>query len=110
MNKRNQMNNTPNAPMPEPLSPAAQAVLDATSRAKCIREWRNVNDPPCHPSDLDWQGCATCRGTTIPVAALRAASNRMMDLVGDICHPKYIEGVEASSNFLDQIATELENQ
>jgi len=32
----------------------------------------------------------------------------MMDLIGDICHPKYLEGVEASSDLLDQIATELE--
>ena len=32
----------------------------------------------------------------------------MMNIVGDIYNPKYLEGVEASSDFLDQIATELE--
>jgi hypothetical protein len=64
------------------LSPAAQAVLDAAVLPCTIR-----------------QGIA---------AALRAASDRMMDLVGDICHPKYMEGIEVSSDFLDHIATELE--
>jgi hypothetical protein len=44
----------------------------------------------------------------IAAAAIRAASARMMNLVGDIYHPKYLEGIEASSDFLDQIATELE--
>ena len=43
-------------------------------------------------------------------AALRAASARMMGLVGDIYHQKYLEGIEASSDFLDQIAAELEAQ
>jgi hypothetical protein len=43
-------------------------------------------------------------------AALRAASARMMNLVGDIYHPKYLEGIEASADFLDQIAAELEAQ
>jgi len=27
----------------------------------CIREWESVNDPPCHPSDPGWKGCALCR-------------------------------------------------
>jgi hypothetical protein len=41
-------------------------------------------------------------------AALRAASDRMMSLIGDINHTKYMEGIEASSDFLDHIAAELE--
>jgi hypothetical protein len=66
------------------LSPAAQAVLDAYLNA------------PCGAPRRVWVA-----------AALRAASARMTDLVGDICHPKYIEGVESSSYFLDEISNEL---
>jgi hypothetical protein len=61
----------------EQLSPAAQFVLDTTSRAKCIQEWCNVNDPPCHPSDLDWKGCAVCRDTAIPAAVLREVVDQL---------------------------------
>jgi hypothetical protein len=32
-----------------------------------------------------------------------------MSLIGDICHPKYMEGIEAASDFLERIAAELEN-
>jgi hypothetical protein len=76
------------------LSPAAQAVLNAyrTLYAETLRPGPFVDN---------WQEvCAA--------AAIRAASARMMNLVGDIYHPKYLEGIEASSDFLDQIATELE--
>jgi hypothetical protein len=41
-------------------------------------------------------------------AAFRAAADRMMSLIGDIYHPKYLEGVEASVDFLEKIAAELE--
>lgn len=75
------------------LSPAAQAIVKAfDDRYELLG-----------PLEDDWQEQCIA-------AAIRAGSARMMDLVGDICHPKYIEGVEASSNFFDQIATELENQ
>jgi hypothetical protein len=70
--------------MAEPLSPAARAVLDAT-----YSRW---------PRSHDW----------IAAAVLRAAANRMRSLIGDICHPKYLEGVEASADFLEKIAAELE--
>lgn len=42
------------------LSPLAHAVLTANARARCLREWDHVNDPPCHPDDVDWNGCYTC--------------------------------------------------
>lgn len=77
------------------LSPAAQAVMDAYRKryAETLRPGPFVDN---------WQEvCAA--------AALRAASDRMMDLIGDICHPEYMEGIEVSSDFLDHIATELEN-
>jgi hypothetical protein len=74
------------------LSPAAQAVLDAA----VVVSW-------------DWSNLEPASSSVVASATLRAASSRMMDLIGDICHPKYLEGVEASSDLLDQIATELEN-
>jgi hypothetical protein len=69
------------------LSPAAQKVQAAF--------WEGIQ----HIENVDELNLA---------AALRAVSARMMDLIGDIYHPKYLEGVEASSDLLDQIATELE--
>jgi hypothetical protein len=68
------------------LSPAAQAVLDAITEIS--------------PAPAD----------EIAAAALRAASYRITSLIGDICHPKYMEGIEASSDFLDHIAAELEGK
>lgn len=26
----------------------------------CRKEWEGVNDPPCHPSDEDWNACPVC--------------------------------------------------
>ena len=46
--------------MSKPLSPAAQAVLTAQAKQRCLFEWSNVNDPPCHPSDPEWNGCVQC--------------------------------------------------
>jgi len=66
------------------LSPAAQAVLDAVVSQPTYATRKRI------------------------AAALCAASAQMMDLIGDIYHPKYLEGIEASSDLLDQIATELE--
>jgi hypothetical protein len=82
----------PNAPVSTPLSPAAQAVKNAVL---ALYSDENVQK-------FGWQLDAP----TV-AAALRAASDRMMDLIGDIYHPKYLEGVKASSDLLDQIATEL---
>ena len=66
------------------LSPAAQAVLDAV-RQIC-------------PAPAD----------EIAAAALRATADRTMDLIGDVCHPKYMEGIEAAADFLEHLAAELE--
>ena len=70
------------------LSPAAQAVLDS------------VEDDCIHPADRH----------RIAAAALRAAADRMMYLIGDTYHPKYAEGIEAASDFVERIAAELEGQ
>ncbi len=32
----------------------------AAIKARCLYEWENVNDPPCHPSDPDWRPCPLC--------------------------------------------------
>jgi len=76
---------------PIPLSPAAQAVWDA---------WNDAYEA---------QGPLEDMGQPLG-AALRAVADRMMSrLLGDIYHPKYLEGIEASVDFLEKIAAELEN-
>jgi hypothetical protein len=67
---------------PKPLSPAAQAVLDAYETT-----------PGVSP------GLA---------AALRAAADRTECLIGDTPNPKFAEGVLAAAHLMDLIATELE--
>ena len=74
-----------------PLSPAAQYV------------WNTWNDAYEAQGPLEDMGCPLA-------AALTAAADRMMNLIGDICHPKYMEGIEASSDFLERIATELRQE
>jgi len=54
------------------LSPAAQAVLTAQAKERCLSEWSTVNDPPCHPSDSEWNGCIQCVDRRGVAAALRA--------------------------------------
>jgi hypothetical protein len=71
------------------LSPAAQAVLDGV-----IEQWDADRRPIASP---------------LAAAALRVAADRTMSLIGDICHPKYMEGIEAASDFLERIAAELDN-
>jgi hypothetical protein len=75
------------------LSPAAQAVLDAYKNADAYYD------------AID----GIYVGDTLGAAAtLRAAADRTMDLIGDVCHPKYMEGIEAASDFLEHLAAELE--
>lgn len=62
---------------PTPLSPAAQAVLTAQAKKRCLFEWSTVNDPPCHPSDSGWNGCGTCVDRPGLAAALRAAAYQL---------------------------------
>jgi hypothetical protein len=65
-----------------PLSPAAQAVLDAFR--------------------------PTCHYRRALASALRTAADRTEDLIGDTSHPMFAEGVLAAAHLLDLIATELE--
>lgn len=32
----------------------------AQAMARCLKELEGVNDPPCHPSDHNWQPCELC--------------------------------------------------
>jgi hypothetical protein len=59
------------------LSPAAQAVLTAQAKERCLFEWSAVSDPPCHPSDADWNGCIQCIDRRGLAAALRAAADQL---------------------------------
>lgn len=45
---------------------------------------------------------------TALAVAFQVASDRMCNLIEDGCHPKYLEGVKASQDFLNNIASELE--
>jgi hypothetical protein len=69
-----------------PSAHAAQAVLNATNTVFS-------------------QAGTTAQGIA---AAIRVVSARMMHLGYDSFNSKYLEGIEVSSDFLDQIATELE--
>jgi hypothetical protein len=76
--------------MSKPLSPAAQAVMDAAA---------------CVPIP-DQQAFGILRLEI--AAALRAASDRTECLIGDTSHPKFAEGVLAAGDLLERIAAELE--
>ena len=62
------------------LSPAAHAVLQAAATQACLAEWREVNDPPCHPSDEGWNGCHLCVKRDLIAGALRAAADEAIPL------------------------------
>jgi hypothetical protein len=72
------------------LSPAAQAVLTAQAKERCLFEWSSVNDPPCHPGDPDWNGCVQCVDRRGFAAALRAAAEQLgYHIVYDDGEPDY---------------------
>lgn len=64
--------------MTAPLSPAAQAVLTAQAKERCLFEWSSVNDPPCHPNDPGWNGCVQCVDRRGIAAALRVAADQVV--------------------------------
>jgi hypothetical protein len=105
--------------MNKPLSPAAQAVLTAQAKQRCLFEWSNVNDPPCHPSDPDWNGCVQCIDRHGVAATLRASAEQMpsdypatMEQMPEGARRWYRLGFGAASNcdrsWLSAVATELE--
>ncbi len=79
------------------LSPATQAILTAQAKARCLIEWDTTNDPPCHPSDADWNGCVRCIDRRGLAAAFRALAER-------------IHGANAIRQDVLNIAAELEGQ
>jgi hypothetical protein len=74
--------------MTNPLSPAAQAVLDAMHRS--------YDHEP------------TRRG--IAAEVLRALADRMTGLIPDVHLRGFARGVEAAAAFTEAIATELEDE
>lgn len=83
------------------LSPAAQAILTAQAKQRCLNEWDHVNDPPCHPSDDDWNGCYQCIDRRGLAAALRAAADEVCLRWAELKHP---------ADVLNTIADELETK
>ncbi len=69
------------------------AVQMAPKKARCLREWDNVNDPPCHPSDDDWKPCPLCDHDTVEARATKAESER--DAALDTAR----EGSESDENY-----------
>lgn len=61
--------------LPRTMTPQEQAaaVLKAATQARCLEHWSTVNDPPCHPSDSEWNGCNLCVHRAGDAAAIRAA-------------------------------------
>jgi hypothetical protein len=94
------------------LSAAAKAVLLAQSQRRCLFEWDHVNDPPCHPSDADWNGCGQCIDRQGLASGLRAAVNQLLPekRVPDIqyVHQQYTDGWKDALAELLDIAEELE--
>jgi len=98
------------------LFPAAQAVLRADAAARCLSEWDSVNDPPCHPSDNDWNGCIRCVNRLAIAAALRAAADQVVPELGrprtaderTLYHEGRLDAVARHRQQLLAIAAELE--
>ena len=72
-------------------------MLTAQAKERCLLEWSAVNDPPCHPSDADWNGCIQCIDRRGLAAAFRALAVR-------------IHGADAIRQDVLDIADELEAQ
>lgn len=36
------------------------------AKARCLQEFEDLNDPPCHPGDEDWRPCWFCDGSRSP--------------------------------------------
>jgi hypothetical protein len=92
----------------EPLSPAAQAVLIAEAKSRCLREERG-----CHPNDSDWNGCWVCVHRRGLVAALRAAADQASPKLHikdiDYLPQSYVDGWNDSLELILDIAAELDN-
>lgn len=60
------------------MNQIAETICNSVTKAQCLWEWDNVNDPPCHPSDEDWKGCSSCYANRETLAvAFRAAANHL---------------------------------
>jgi hypothetical protein len=63
------------------INQITESICDAVTKAQCLWEWDNVNDPPCHPSDEDWKGCSSCYANReILAVAFLAAANHLRPL------------------------------
>ena len=63
----------------------AQVVMTATTRARCRDQWSTVNDPPCHPNDVEWNGCHLCLSRAGDAAAIRAAVDLVLPEDAGLC-------------------------
>lgn len=90
----------------------AQSLLLTQARQRCLSEWSNVNDPPCHPDDFDWKGCGQCINRSETTAILMAAvsearpEQHIKDI--DYVHQNYVDGWNDALDLISSIANELE--
>ena len=87
----------------------AQAVTNATTRARCRDQWSTVNVPLCHPidpSDVEWNGCHLCLSRAGDAAAIRAAADLVLPEERRLCDRSYQRMIKRA-RFL-AIAAELE--
>jgi hypothetical protein len=64
--------------MNKPTPMQTQAVLLAYAKQRCLAEWDNVNDPPCHPSDDGWNGCTQCIDRQALASAVYAIADKVV--------------------------------
>ena len=68
---------------------AVAAERERWQKWACRKEWDNVNDPPCHPSDTGWRPCDECEG---PNAMLSGAATEIPTECGASQRPPRIRG------------------
>ena len=83
------------------LSPAARAVLTAQAKERCLFEWSHFNDPPCHPSDPEWNGCFDCIDRRGIAAALRAAAKQFFYDWNGMCCEEHLLAIAAELEGID---------
>jgi hypothetical protein len=64
--------------MTKSTSIQTQAVLLAYAKQRCLAEWGNTNDPPCHPRDDGWNGCTQCIDRRALAAAVYAIADKVV--------------------------------
>lgn len=61
------------------INQITKSICNAVTKAHCLWEWDNANDPPCHPDDEGWKGCSSCYANReILAVAFHVAADRLI--------------------------------